>query len=69
MRNFEGYLGHELLRDLDDPGHLLVVGRWVSRERADEVLAEYAHHPNAREANRLAIGERRRFVAVELPPA
>ena len=68
MRNFEGYLGHELLQDLDDPGHLVLVGRWVSRERADQVLVEYAHHQNAREANRLADGARRRFVAVEMPP-
>src|SRR2546430_5353041 len=67
MRIFDGYLGHELLQDLDDPGHLLVVGRWVSRERADQVLVEYADRPNAREANRLVDRPRRRFVAVELP--
>src|SRR5438270_12158435 len=67
MRSFEGYLEHELLQDLDDPGHLLVVSRWVSRERADQVLVEYAEHPTASEANRLVDIPRRRFVADELP--
>jgi quinol monooxygenase YgiN len=66
MQDYEGYLGHELLQDLDDPGHLLVVSRWESREHADEVLAEYAGHPNAVEANRLASRPRRRFVAAGL---
>jgi heme-degrading monooxygenase HmoA len=68
MTGFEGYLGHDLLQDLDDPGHLLVVSRWDSRERADQVLAEYAGHPNAAGANRLADRPRRRFIAVKLPP-
>ena len=31
MLGFEGHAGHELLQDLDDPGHLLVVSRWASR--------------------------------------
>jgi quinol monooxygenase YgiN len=63
MQAYEGYVGHELLQDLDDPGHLLVVSRWESREHADQVLAEYAGHPNAVEANRLVSRPRRRFVA------
>jgi heme-degrading monooxygenase HmoA len=66
MLNFEGYLGHELLQDLDDPGHLLVVSRWASRACADQVLAEYADSPNAAEANRLVTSPRRRFVAAAL---
>jgi quinol monooxygenase YgiN len=67
MTHFEGYLGHELLQDVDDPGHLLVVSRWDSRERADRVLAEYADHPNAVEANSLADRPRRRVLAAKLP--
>jgi heme-degrading monooxygenase HmoA len=66
MQGYEGYLGHELLHDLDDPGHLLVISRWESREHADRVLAEYAGSPNALEANRLAATPRRRFVAAGL---
>ncbi len=62
MPEFDGYLAHELIVDLDDPGHLLVVGKWATRERADEVLREYASHPNARRANELVSRPRRRFV-------
>lgn len=64
MPAFDGYLSHELLVDTDNPGHLLVVSQWASRERADEVLREYADHPNARTANRLVAEPRRRIVAV-----
>jgi heme-degrading monooxygenase HmoA len=66
MLNFGGYLGHELLQDLDDPGHLLVVSRWASREHADQVLADYAGNRNAAEANRLVAAPRSRFVAAAL---
>lgn len=63
MLGFDGYLDHELLVDADDPGHLLVVSRWTSREHADASLREYASHPNARTANRLVAEPRRRIVA------
>lgn len=63
MPSFSGYLGHELLIDADDPGHLLVVSRWASREHADASLRSYATHPNARAANRLVTEPRRRILA------
>jgi quinol monooxygenase YgiN len=62
MTLFEGYLSHELIVDVDDPGHLLVVSRWTSRERADAVLREYAGHANARRANELVSRPRTRFL-------
>ena len=65
MTSCEGYLDHELLVDLDDPGHLLVVSRWVSREHADETLRRYADHPNARAANELVAEPRRRILAAD----
>jgi heme-degrading monooxygenase HmoA len=52
MTGFDGYLDHELLQDLDDTGHLLLVSRWSSQAHADQALADYAEHPNALEANR-----------------
>ena len=63
MLGFEGYLSHELLVDDDDPGHLVVVSQWVSREHADETLRCYADHPNARAADDLVSEPRRRIVA------
>ena len=53
----------EVIHDLDDSGHLLVVSRWVSREHADEALRHYADHPNARAANILVAEPRRRILA------
>lgn len=64
MPCFEGYLSHELLVDADDPGHLLVVSHWTSREHADESLRRYAAHPNARAANDLVTEPRRRILAI-----
>ena len=62
MTQFEGYLAHKLIEDLDDPGHLLVVSQWTTRQRADEVLREYADHPNARRANELVSRPRTRLL-------
>jgi heme-degrading monooxygenase HmoA len=61
MPGFDGYESHELVQDLDDPGHLFVVSRWASREAADASLS-YASHPNARRAEELVIEPRRRTV-------
>ena len=40
------------------------MSRWESREHADEVLRQYADHPNARAANSLVTEPRRRIVAI-----
>jgi heme-degrading monooxygenase HmoA len=63
MPGYDGYVGHELLIDADDPGHLLVISQWTTRERADATLRDYAIHPNAHAANRLVAEPRHRFVA------
>src|SRR5262245_52044235 len=39
MLCFDGYLSHELIQDLDQPGHLFVVSRWASREVGFEETA------------------------------
>jgi heme-degrading monooxygenase HmoA len=69
MTAFDGYLTHELIEDLDDRGHLLVVSRWASRRHADEALREYAEHPNARRANELVSRPRTRLVGHAVPRA
>jgi quinol monooxygenase YgiN len=61
MLSFDGYLEHELIQDLDQPGHLIVVSRWASREAADAALG-YASHPSAKRADRLVSEPRRRTV-------
>jgi heme-degrading monooxygenase HmoA len=67
MAQLEGYLAHELIEDLDDRGHLFVVSQWTTRRRADEVLEEYADHPNARRANELVSRPRTRFLGNAVP--
>jgi hypothetical protein len=67
MTQFDGYLAHELIEDLEYPGHLLVVSQWTTRERADEVLREYAGHPNARRVNELVSRPRTRFLGHAVP--
>jgi quinol monooxygenase YgiN len=68
MTEFDGYLGHELIEDLDDPGHLLVVSRWTDRQRPDDVLREYRTHPNAQRANELVTRPRTRFLGLAVGP-
>lgn len=67
MPGFDGYVSHELIEDLDDPGHLLVVSEWTSREHADASLREYASHPNVRRVNELVSRPRTRFVGQGVP--
>ena len=62
---FDGYLAHELIKDLDQPGHLFVVSRWASREAADAAM-RYTSHPNATRADQLVSEPRRRTVGA--PP-
>jgi quinol monooxygenase YgiN len=62
MSGYHGYLSHELIEDLDDPGHLMVVSQWTTREQADTVLREYVGHPNACRANELVSQPRTRFL-------
>jgi quinol monooxygenase YgiN len=65
MLSFGGYLAHELIQDLDQPGHLLVISRWASREAADAAMS-YASHPNAKRAEQLVSQPRRRTVGAAL---
>ena len=63
MLCFDGYLSHELIQDLDQPGHLFVVSRWASREAADAAMA-YTSHPNAKRAEQLVSERRRRTLGI-----
>jgi heme-degrading monooxygenase HmoA len=62
MPCFEGYLEHELVQDLDQPGHLFVISRWTSRDAAEAALV-YLTHPNAKRVEALVCEPRRRTVA------
>jgi heme-degrading monooxygenase HmoA len=65
MLSCDGYLGHELIQDLDQAGHVIVISRWASREAADAAMS-YASHPNAERADQLVSQPRRRTVGASL---
>ncbi len=69
MTRFQGYVDHETIVDVDDPGHVVVVSHWTSRQAADRVRDEYSRNPNAVEANRLAVEPRRRIVGATVDQA
>jgi heme-degrading monooxygenase HmoA len=65
MTAFDGYVDHELIEDLDQPGHLIVVSRWESRAAADAAMS-YATHPNARRVDAMVSEPRRRIVGARV---
>jgi len=66
MRQFPGYVDHEIVRDLDNPGHLLVISHWTSREALETVKNRYGGHPNVLLANQLASEPRRRWIGLRV---
>jgi len=65
MPSFDGYLAHELIQELDQPGHVIVISRWASREAADAAMS-YASHPNAKRADQRVSQPRRRTLGAPL---
>jgi quinol monooxygenase YgiN len=61
MPQFDGYEDHEIVEDLDRPGHLFVIGRWRSREAAEAAMS-YRSSPTARRADALVSEPRRRML-------
>ncbi len=49
----EGYLGHDVIQDFDDAGHVLVVTRWSQRAEAEAVLSTYLLDPKVEQASTL----------------
>jgi len=65
MRAFEGYLSHEIFIDQDAPGHILVLGRWRSREDADRVRERYKDSETIRQLTPLLARPRERWVTAQ----
>ncbi len=63
MPDFDGYEDHEIVQDLDRPGHLFVLARWSSREAAEAAMS-YRSSPTARRADVLVSEPRRRTLGV-----
>jgi quinol monooxygenase YgiN len=71
MQQSPDCLDHEIIRDEQEPGHVLVISHWSSSEAADAVKNRYAAHPNAVVANQLALDPPARWVGlpeITVPP-
>ena len=69
MVPLEGYLDHEVIQDLGDPGHLMVNTRWATRGHADAVLATYQNDPKIKRITELLPDRPAGFVGNVLTPA
>src|SRR5262245_46303019 len=63
MRQFDGFLSHELLVDEDAPGHVIAIARWRSREDADRVRDVYKDSETIRLLTPLLLRPRERWIA------
>ena len=53
MPSKEGYVSHEVVQDVTDPGHLTVTTLWSSSEQAQSVLAVYNNDAKIKQATDL----------------
>ena len=56
MRPLDGYLDHEVIQDVTDPGHLMVNTHWASPDQAKAVLGSYQHDAKIKKAEQLVPG-------------
>ena len=62
MPPLDGYLGHEVIQDVTDPGHLMVNTHWNSRQQAEAVLSTYSKDAKIKRATELLSGPPAGFV-------
>lgn len=62
MPPLHGYLDHEVIQDVADPGHILVNTRWTGREQAEAVLGSYQHDDKIKRAEMLVPGGPQGFI-------
>ncbi len=48
-----GYTGYDVIVDLSDPGHVLVITYWGARSEGEAVLGSYVHDPKVARATEL----------------
>ena len=48
-----GYVGHDVVRDLSDAGHVVVITSWGARSDGEGVLSTYLHDPKVARATEL----------------
>ena len=67
MTEKSGYLDHEVIQDVQDPGHLMVNTLWQSQAASDAVLSTYQHDEKVKKASELIGNPPVGFVGEVLP--
>ena len=62
-----GYVDHEVIQDVKDPGHVMVNTRWATGEQADAVLSKYNNDSKIKRITELLKGQPGGFVGNVLP--
>ena len=53
MPSRDGYVGHEVIRDVTDANHLMVNTHWVDQQKAEAVLTKYNEDAKIQRAKEL----------------
>lgn len=67
MTLLEGYLDHEVIADLRDPGHFMVNTSWKNEGASTAVLSKYQNDDKIKRATELIGGAPSGFVGAVLP--
>jgi len=62
MRTFDGYIGHEIYIDQENPCYIIQVGHWQTRADADNVREKYKDSPVIAKLTPLLAKPRERFI-------
>lgn len=62
MKDFDGYITHEILVDDDDQNHIVILSNWTTREAADMTVKAYAKSEPVKLLAPLLAGPRKRNV-------
>ena len=69
MPSKDGYLSHEVIQDVSDPGHVMVNTLWATQQKAETLLAVYNNDPKVTQATKLIGAPPTGFVGNVLPTA
>lgn len=59
-----GYIRHEVVRDLTDAGHIVVITHWQEQAQGEAVLQDYMHDAKVARATELAGASPNGFLGV-----
>ena len=67
MPPLKGYMGHEVIRDVADPGHVMVSTHWRTLREAEAILSKYQNDPKVKRATELLAAPPNGFIGDVLP--